>query len=500
MTFSKLTKSDVGKTITVLARVEHTHQTAGPTLFKLFDGTAYFTAKAFLNPGERAYPKIEKGMVVEAVLRVQEYEGKLEGGITSIEYRDAALFEQHLEKMRNALVTVESIPFLVRCEAIEKLRSRIQDAAYLIKKAIYDSRQIFLRHNADCDGYCGAIAIERAILKLIHEHHDNDYAQWKFYKRLPSKAPFYSTSDGFIDVSSVANDAAKNGNAPLLIILDNGSGEEDLFSIQHMKLYGSQVIVVDHHFIQHDVVSSQVDVHINPYLVGGNSQLCAGMLGVELSRFISSTNFNYLAAVAGIGDKVQSEEMDKYVALAEMEGYNLDFIKKLALCIDYAAYYARGEARAYFDDLLGADRGRQKQMVSLLYTHARKKMDELLKAAQHYTSAEACGEKLIAMLDLSSIAVMAEFPAFGKITGLVSNWLNENHEKAYVLGVAKDMIVLRVSKSEAFNLNDLVSALKEKMPHALVSGGGHERAGTIKFVCAAKGEVLEFVKEYISSS
>ena len=498
MTFNKLTSSDVGKTITVLARVEHIHQTAGPTLFKLFDGTAYFTAKAFLSPGERAYPKIEKGMVVEAVLRLQEYEGKLEGGIASIEYRDAALFEQHLEKLRNTLVTVESIPFLVRCDVIENLRSRIQDAAYLIKKAIYDNRQILLRHNADCDGYCGAIAMERAILKLIDAHHDDDYAQWKFYKRLPSKAPFYSVSDGFVDTSIVANDAAKNGGAPLLIILDNGSSQEDLFSIQHMKIYGCQVIVVDHHFIQHDVISEQVDVHINPYLVGGNSQLCAGMLGVELSRFVSSVNVNYLAAVAGIGDKVQSEEMEKYVAIAALEGYDLDFIEKLALCIDYAAYYARGEARAYFDDLLGADRDRQEQMISLLYTHARQKMDDLLKAAQHYLSVEKHDGKLIAVLDLSTVSVMGEFPAFGKITGLVSNWLNEKHGKVYMLGVAKDMVIVRVSKSELFNLNDLVFSLKEKMPYALISGGGHERAGTIKFVAAAKDEVFEFVKGYLS--
>ena len=500
MTFSKLSRHDVGKTITVLARVEHIHQTAGPTLFKLYDGTAHFIAKAFLNPGERAYPKIEKEMVVEAVLRIQEYEGKLEGSISSMAYKDAALFEQHLEKLRDALVNVESIPFLVKHEIIEKLRGRIEQAALLIKKAIYDNRQILLRHNADCDGYCGAIAIERAVLKLLYAHHNDEYAQWKFYKRLPSKAPFYSVSDGFIDASSVANDAAKNGNAPLLIIVDNGSGEEDLLSIKNMRLYGCQVIVVDHHFIKKDVVSEHVDVHINPYLVGGNSQLCAGMLSVELSRFVSTENVSYLAAVAGTGDKVRSEEMDQYVAIAEQEGYPLDFIKKLALCIDYVAYYTRVEGRAYFDDLLGRDRERQKQMLSLLYADAWNKMQNALEAAKHYVTLEEQDGKTVAVLDLSSVSLVGEFPAFGKTTGLVSDWLNKSHERVYVLGLAKDMIVLRVSKGEIFNLNEIVSALKEKMPYALISGGGHERAGTIKFVAAAKDEVVEFVKGQIHRS
>ncbi len=496
MPFSTITKGDVGKTIVVLAKVEHIHQTSGPTLFKLFDGTAHFVAKAFLNPGERAYPKIEKDMVVEVELRIQEYEGKLEGGIASMGYKDAALFEQQLQKIRDAQVRVDSIPFLVPNEILEKLRERIEQAALLIKKAVVEKRQILLRHNADCDGYCGAVALERAILTLLYKHHNDDYAQWKFYKRLPSKAPFYSVTDGLLDVSSVANEVARGGKAPLLIIVDNGSGGEDVLSIKNMKVYSCPIIVVDHHFIKQDVVSEHVDVHINPYLVGGNSQLCAGMLSVELSRFIASVDVGHLAAVAGVGDKVESEEMKQYVALA---GYPPDFIKKLALCIDYAAYYIRAEGRAYVHDLLGIDKERQKRMVELLYEDARSKMQQALAVAQHYVQIEKNG-KTIAVLDLGSVSLMGEFPAFGKITGLVSDWLNESNKHVYVLGAAKDMIVLRVSKGEVFNLNDVVSILREKMQYACISGGGHERAGTIRFVAAAKDEVVDFVKGYISRS
>ena len=108
--------------------------------------------------------------------------------------------------------------------------------------------------------------------------------------------------------------------------------------------------------------------------------------------------------------------------------------------------------------------------------------------------------KTIAVLDLGSVSLMGEFPAFGKITGLVSDWLNESNKHVYVLGAAKDMIVLRVSKGEVFNLNDVVSILREKMQYACISGGGHERAGTIRFVAAAKDEVVDFVKGYISRS
>ena len=304
-------------------------------------------------------------------------------------------------------------------------------------------------------------------------------------------------NDVLLDLGSIANDLSKGGKAPLVIILDNGSGEEDVASIRAVQAYGCPVVVVDHHFLEQDL--AQVDVHINPYLVGHDSQISAGMLGVELARFIhvKASGVAYMAALAGVGDKTQSPEMEQYKLLAEKEGFTLEFLKQLAVSIDFVAYYLRSvEARGLIDDLFGA---RQKKLVEILYGSASPKIQEVLVPVKHYTQVIERGGKNIAVIDLAKICSFGDFPPMGKVTGAASDWLNTMHSHVYVLGVADDMIVLRVSATEtSFNLNMLIDALREKMPFASVSGGGHERAGTIKFVAAAKDEVVEFVKNYIS--
>ena len=79
--------------------------------------------------------------------------------------------------------------------------------------------------------------------------------------------------------------------------------------------------------------------------------------------------------------------------------------------------------------------------------------------------------------------------------------LHEKHQKPlYVLGVADDMIIFRISRTETqFSLRELIDALKKEFPHAAISGGGHERAGTLRCVAAARDEVLAFVRGWIET-
>jgi RecJ-like exonuclease len=69
-----------------------------------------------------------------------------------------------------------------------------------IRKAVIKSKPILLRHHADADGMTAAVAIERAILPLIKEVNGSD-GEYYFYKRAPSKAPFYELTDVTRDLS-----------------------------------------------------------------------------------------------------------------------------------------------------------------------------------------------------------------------------------------------------------------------------------------------------------
>lgn len=85
------------------------------------------------------------------------------------------------------------------------------------------------------------------------------------------------------------------------------------------KIYDIEVVVIDHHYpgelITKDerngeiysatvAVDEYVDTHVNPYLVGGDSQLTAGALACEVAHIINPSVkelIKHLPAVAALG-------------------------------------------------------------------------------------------------------------------------------------------------------------------------------------------------------
>ena len=151
---------------------------------------------------------------------------------------------------------------------------------------------MFLRHDADCDGYSSAICMERAILGFMDEVTGDENLKYQNYKRAPSRAPFYEYEDAQKDMAYWLRDKVKNAaKPPLVIITDNGSTEEDILGYKQVKLYDCPIVVLDHHYpgeLDENgkvAVDHIVDGHINPYLEGFDSNVCSGMLGYEMARF-----------------------------------------------------------------------------------------------------------------------------------------------------------------------------------------------------------------------
>ncbi|MBT7927572.1 hypothetical protein HN695_04500, partial [Candidatus Woesearchaeota archaeon] len=138
--------------------------------------------------------------------------------------------------------------FMIKSEILNKLQPRINKVVSLIKQAIESKRPIWIRHHNDTDGYCAAIALERAILPLIHARQTKERDVFYHYSRLPSKAPYYDYADATKDVTNFMNRVTKfEAKPPMIIICDNGSSEQDIKAIKKVKIYGAKVIVIDHH-------------------------------------------------------------------------------------------------------------------------------------------------------------------------------------------------------------------------------------------------------------
>ena len=251
-----------------------------------------FLLKGFIKPGVRAYPEIVEGLIVRATVEIGEFQGEIEGEIKSIGVLDEFNKQHFLEGMKEIeKERAKIIPpnFLIESAILNKLKSKFIEAATQIRLAVIQDRPIIVRHHNDTDGYSSGFALERAILPLIEKQHSSEKAAWEFFTRAPCAAPFYEIDDSIRDMANSLRNVAKHSNKmPLIIIADNGSSPEDLMGIKQGKVHGTDFIVVDHHYFEEDVISKEVLVHINPFLVGEDgSHFSAGMLCAEFARFIN---------------------------------------------------------------------------------------------------------------------------------------------------------------------------------------------------------------------
>lgn len=501
------------KQVVLTGAIEKVAQTGGPTVFEIADGTKNFMLKGFIAPGERAFPNIDTGDYVEAIVKIEEFNGSLEGSINKISKKvgqDKDNLKKEIEDRQRKRAKVVNNDFMVESPILEKLKDKMIQAATEIRLAIIQSRPIIVRHHNDADGYSSGFSLERAILPLIGKQHSSEKAPWEYFQRAPCQAPFYQLDDSIRDTANSLRNVAKFSNKmPLIIIADNGSGEEDLMGIKQAKIHGADVIVVDHHGFDKDVISDEVLTHINPFLVGEDGgHYSAGMLCAELARFINEDvkNVSQIAAMAGFADMIQlgnPEVMEKYLKIAEDEGYTKELLSDIALVIDYVSAKVRFmEVREYIEVLFGEPRDRQRELVSLLAPYIRELDAKGLAIGRSNATQEKLGNVMF-----QSIEVEKTFPGFGffpkpgRATGLVhDNYQNESGETAVVTaGIMNTAITMRATDAANFSVHELIKFIKEKSPDSFVSGGGHKNAGAISFLPYKKDEVVQLLKEFISN-
>ncbi|MFH0955271.1 MAG: DHH family phosphoesterase [Candidatus Micrarchaeota archaeon] len=501
-----ISKDDLDKKFKLRGKVEKIQQTGGPTLFLLFDGSGTMNVKGFAGAGKRAYPEIEEGDVVEAEVAIIEHEEVLEGEISSIaklNEEQKQLFAKVVEAIVQKRIQPVKRPFLVQSKILDRLQPEFEKAVRIIKRAIVDSRPIVLKHHADCDGYSAALALERAIMPLMREQHSDEKALWKYYARTPSKSPYYDYYDATKDVSMALSDMAKfNDKMPLIVIVDTGSGPENELPIQLVKLFDCEVIVIDHHHFEKDPISNLAAVHINPHFVGSETDFSAGMLCVEISRMISdkSQNVDYIAALAGIADRIESDELNQYLKIAEGQGYSKEYLEKLGAVIDFEAWtFKFSESRELVDFLFGSDSQKQKQLCELLYPKIQSMMNRQLAISKQFVKTEDIGNVKLAFVDIENTSNFGVYPNPGKATGNLHDALQKDFLQKPVLtvGYGKDFITLRATDKTNFSVSEFVQQSINAYSNGGIEGGGHEHAGSLRFIPMVRDQLLEKIRLYM---
>jgi len=513
----ELTLSDVNldfsrKTLSVKGAIDKIVQTGGPTIFVISDGTGSLSLKGFEKAGERAYPEIEEGDTVKAIVKIDEYNGELEGNIEKISKLDKEEHDKFLNeilKIEKARAKIENpIPFLVKSNILDKLREKFIEAATEIRLAIIQKRPIIVRHHNDTDGYSAGFALERAILPLITKEQTSAKASWEYFLRAPCAAPFYEIDDSIRDTAQSLRNVAKFSNKmPLVIIADNGSSPEDLLAIKHGKVHGMEFIVVDHHYSDEDVISKEVLTHINPFLVGEDgAKFSAGMLCGELARLINpeTKNIEQIPAMAGIADRIDLGDpkiIKEYLEVAKKQGYSKELLHDISTVIDFVSAKIRFmEVREYIEVLFGEPREKQKQLVELLAPH----INNLAKKGLAIGKSNAKTEK-IGKTNLQSLDIDDTFPGFGfypkpgMAVGMVHDDLQktENITSLVSVGIMRTALTMRATDEANFSVHELIQYLNKKLPNAFVEGGGHKNAGSITFIPNKQKDILTHFREFL---
>lgn len=516
-----ITTKSMGKTVLLVGEIIQIQQTSGPTIFTISDETGTTWAAAFDEPGIRVYPHLNIGNIVEVIGEVSLHSGKIQIESESLEHLHGPESQEARKRIIEAIdkkAEPETTELLIESEILSSLREPLHDAAKAIRRAILDGRSILVRHHADADGICAGVAIEKAVIPLLKEVNNSNDAEWHFFKRAPSKAPFYELEDVVKDLSFALEDLERHGQKlPLLVLTDNGSTEEDILALMKVKIYDIEVVVVDHHYpgeVQDGkvAVDEYVDVHVNPYLVGGDSNLTAGALAVELAKMINpeiTDRLLHFPGIAVVGDHARGEEVDKYMQLAADKGYERDDLEKIATCIDFEAFYLRFmNGRGIIDTILGlGNREKHQKLVDTLYKECQRRVEWQLKAAlPNLKTQELSNGIIFSVLDVEKYAHKFTFPAPGKTCGYVHDQIVQKYREEQpiiTLAYGPDFGVIRatdaVNELFGFNLNTIILKLMEEIPAAGVDGGGHECAGSLKFVEGLSKEVLQgFASEILA--
>jgi RecJ-like exonuclease len=495
-----------GGSVRLTGEIVQVRQTAGPTIFQIRDETGVAPCAAFEEAGVRAYPEFAIGDLVTITGEAERHDGSVQVEVDSMDRcEDPEAVRERLDEALDAAAEPHDVDPLVEWEAFEKLRGDLETVAKTLRRAVLDGRPIRMRHHADGDGMCASVPLQHALERYIESVHADPNAPRHHFRRLPSKAPFYEMEDVTRDLNYALEDEERHGQKlPLLLMLDNGSTEEDTPAYRTLAEYDIPIVVVDHHHPDPEAVEPLVAEHVNPYLHDEDYRITTGMMCVELARMIDpavTDEVRHIPAVAGLCDRSRSEVMDEFIDLAAEEGYDEDDLDDVGEALDYAAFRLRyDDGTDLVDDVLNVDcedRERHEELVSFLASRAERDRDRQLDVALPHLEEETLdnGANLY-RIDVENHAHRFTYPAPGKTTGAIHDYKVHEHDgdPVITIGYGPDFAVLR-SDGVRLDIPEMVTQLTDEQPGAGVSGGGHLVVGSIKFVPGKREEVLDALVE-----
>lgn len=498
-----ITQKQTDKEYTLTLIVKEVYRTPeGLHIFTVTDGNDILKLTLF-RAGESVYEDVQGGQVRSFIFKTKMFQGQLQGDLVAINNVGAEVAKEYIariEENKMAKYAPKDEALLVHSHAFELLKPVMLQTATLIRQAVIEQRPIHITHHGDCDGYGAGILLEKAIRTLIEKYHPHEKYVNQYIKRVPSKPPYYDLSDATRDINFFLNDKERFGVAPpLIIIADNGSTTQDIISIQKVKMYGADVIVIDHHdpgeIIEgKSAVCEHVLSHVNPHLLGIRESLSAAMLCYQIAHFINNNEVPQvsIAAIGGVDDWCEGETIDVMIGRS---GMKRDYLFEVGFYINYEIYLARMNVNhgGLFTLYLGSQEEREK-LMNLYKPYFEETEKQVAQSIETYGISEQVNNKQVRFFDAEDITLWGDYYTIGKVAGVCF----EQFKPDIVVAYSNSMVVFRAKEDSGFDTRTILGMLQEQLPQARVTGGGHAVAGSLKFLPIAKDKVVEIIKHYIS--
>lgn len=455
----------------------------GPVVFIVTNGTG--AIEAVKKDSDFAV-----GDVVYIQGLVNEHRGRLQIELDKIEPSDFDF---------NTIIAKKSQPvrttFRIDSQRYNIMRETMLAIATRIRRAILEGQPIMIRHHNDADGIISGLSIEHSCLGFMEAMGiDSRYLLF----RSPSRAPFYASGDVLRDLVLSKRFVENDSNLkPLIIVADNGSTMEDKMGLQTLKILGYEAIVIDHHnpvVLENGVtgVDQYLVEHLNPYKFGLDSKTSAGMLCYEIGRFVfEGFDENLFPAVAGIADRCEIEETEKYIAKS---GESREELARIGTAIDYISYQLKFDAgKGVFEELFA-----NPDFVNLINDEVNKGFEYQLQSTLPYLRTQEINSIVFSTIDIEKYTMRFKYPTPGRVLSRIHEIVSKDQETPPVLtvGYLSDMMIIRANQP-VLPVQKIIDNLQSKFPTANVEGGGHEMAGSIRFVNAHRDELIEEVKNML---
>ncbi|GAB3683015.1 OB-fold nucleic acid binding domain-containing protein [Salinarchaeum chitinilyticum] len=485
----------VGDLVRLEAEVTSIHQTGGPTIFELRDGSGTVDCAAFDGAGIRAYPEVEVGDVLRLDGTVERRRGDLQvetETLTVLGADEASAIAARVDEAMAEAVRPDAAQFVAESDPAEPLAEGIVEAATAIRRALAEDRPVVLRHPATADGYAAGAAIERGAFARARSDAGGAEPDYHVVHRRPLDDPLYGMDAATSDLTRMLQDRERHGEQlPLIVLVGVGSSVEAQDAVELLDVYGVDRVVLD--VAQpDDGVEVVGDPVVNPHLAGIETELSNAVLGSALGATIAPDVTDELAHVPSIG--YWEDVPGAYLAAAEDAGVDEDERRAIREALALEAHYQHyNDKRELVADLLFEGAPGLAEHVAEQF---REKLDTEVATARDNLVVRETGGVRFAVLDTDAFTHRFDFPPTALLIDEVHRREREEAVGAVVtIGAGEDELLVR--STQPVDVREIAASADDTAPGIEAVGGAD---GHLEYLPGDRDAAIEAVVGVLASS